>query len=89
MTTPAVVPTASEPTGWFLFQKSDGSGPAAAARQYWPNSSIVEVWNPTTPTWTPRPILEQLSDDTSWADATEKEVDAFIATSSRAVNPSA
>jgi hypothetical protein len=82
MTTPAALPTATQPTGWFLFQKSDGSGPAAAARQYWPESTIVEVWNPATPSWTPRPILEQLSDDTSWADSTEAEVEAFIRSAS-------
>jgi hypothetical protein len=66
-------------TGWFLYYVTpDDAEPRAAARQYWPANTVVEVWNPSTPTWTPRSILEDLSVDTSWRDATKAEVDDFL-----------
>jgi hypothetical protein len=81
MTNPAPTTTdqpSSPPTGWFLYYVSPmDTEPKAAARQYWPAESTVEVWNPSTPTWTRAPILEALSDDSSWVEVTQKEVEAF------------
>ena len=68
------------PTTWYL--NSDplipNGRPIAAARSYWPASTLVEVWNPYSREWRESPILTALSEEPDWQETTDQAVNDWI-----------